>query len=373
MAGIYIHTPFCRSRCTYCGFYSTTRLELRQSYVEAVCKEMLSRADTVCQEGELIETVYLGGGTPSQLSVTQLQQLFSTLHQTFPVAAHAEVTMECNPEDVTDELAAALPALGINRVSMGAQTFSDQRLQFLHRRHSAAQVSKAVQRLRRVGISNISIDLMYGFPEETLDNWQHDIDAALDLNVEHLSAYALSYEEGTPLYRQLQQGRFCETDEELERNMYYLLIDRLTEAGYMHYELSNFAKPGFRSRHNTGYWTYRPYIGLGAAAHSFDGNRRSWNPDNLLLYIEGISNGTLQPAFEDLDPDTRYNDQIVTALRTREGLSLSKLSAGHRTHLLKSARPYLSDGLVTIDDDRLHLTRSGLFVSDMIMSDLMLV
>lgn len=372
MAGIYIHTPFCRSRCTYCGFYSTTHMELRQRYVEAVCKEMQSKVNPL-KEGEQIETIYLGGGTPSQLYVAQLHQLFSALYQTFPVAAHAEVTMECNPEDVTAELAAALPALGINRVSMGAQTFNDQRLQFLHRRHSAAQVSKAVLQLRRVGISNISVDLMYGFPEETLADWQRDIDSALALNVEHLSAYALSYEEGTPLYRQLQQGLFSEIDEELDRSMYYLLIDRLTGAGYMHYELSNFAKPGFHSRHNTGYWTDRPYIGLGAAAHSFDGSRRSWNPDDLSLYIKGVSDGTLQPAYEELDPDTRYNDHIVTALRTREGLPLSKLSDRYRTHLLKSARPYLSDGLVAIDNDHLHLTRSGLFVSDMIMSGLMLV
>lgn len=373
MAGIYIHTPFCRSRCIYCGFYSTTRMELRQSYVEAVCKEMQLRKTDISEEGEPVETIYLGGGTPSLLSVAQLHQLFSTLYQTFPITAHAEVTMECNPEDVTDELATALPGLGINRVSMGAQTFSDARLQFLHRRHSAAQVAKAVLRLRQAGICNISVDLMYGFPEETLDDWQRDIDSALALNVEHLSAYALSYEEGTPLYRQLQQGHLSETDEELERSMYYLLIDRLTEAGYVHYELSNFAKPGGHSRHNMGYWTDRPYIGLGAAAHSFNGNRRSWNPDDLLLYIKGVSSGTLQPAFEYLDPDTRYNDHIVTALRTREGLPLNKLSDRHRAHLLKSARPYLSDGLVAIDNGHLHLTRSGLFVSDMIMSDLMLV
>ena len=418
MAGIYIHIPFCRSRCIYCGFYSTTALELRQRYVDALCREMELRSEwrevrgeSIDSTAEMIRTIYLGGGTPSQLTADQLRQLFIYINKVYSLPSHLspptthlspltpEITIEVNPDDVTVEFAAVLQQLPINRVSMGVQTFDDQRLQFLHRRHTARQAIEAIDRLRAAGIRNLSIDLMYGFPNETLANLEADIDAALALNVEHLSAYCLMVEEGTPLHKMFTVDGLQFTDvypdEELERQMYYTLIDRLEAAGYEHYEISNFAKTPpptggargghspFRSRHNSSYWNGTPYIGLGAAAHSYDGRSRSWNVADINAYIKGMEQG--QRIFEEelLDDDTRYNDTITVALRTKEGIDLSLLSDKHRDYCMKNAHRYLDDGLLELDKTvvedinspttHLHLTRRGLFVSDMVMSDLMMV
>jgi len=364
MTGIYIHIPFCASRCIYCAFYSTTSLDLRQRYVDAVCDEMSMRA-----AHNNITTIYLGGGTPSQLSMTQLQQIFDALYKYNKVAADAEVTIEVNPDDVSVELAAVLQQLPVNRVSMGAQTFDDDRLHFLRRRHTAQQVIEAVTRLRQADIQNISVDLMYGFPGETLEDWKRDIDAALELQVEHLSAYCLSIEEGTPLH----QMNMKSSDEEVERQMYYTLIDRLEAAGFEHYEISNFARPGFRSQHNSAYWTGVPYIGLGAAAHSFDGHTRSWNVADIRQYIDAIERGERLFDSEVIEGDTAYNDLLTVSLRTREGLDLSRLSPRHRDYCLKAAQSYINDGLLIINDEHLALTRHALFVSDMVICNLMLV
>ena len=391
MAGLYIHIPFCRSRCIYCGFYSTTALDLRQRYVEALCKEMALRPS----DEQEIETIYLGGGTPSQLTIPQLHQIFESLYIYNKVSPDAEVTIEMNPDDVTETFADGLCWLPVNRVSMGAQTFDDERLKWLHRRHTSRQVAEALERLRDNGIQNISIDLMYGFPGETLDDWQADITAALSLNAEHLSAYCLMIEEGTPLARIMGTDP-CDSsaaeimgsvpvilDEEMERSMYELLIDRLEAAGYEHYEISNFAQlptplrggvSPFRSRHNSSYWNDTPYIGLGAAAHSYDGHTRSWNIADLRQYIEGIESGKRLFDAETIEGDTRYNDRLTVALRTREGLDLSTLSDRHRDYAIKNARRFLNDGLLHITPaNHLALTRRGLFVSDMIISELMLV
>ena len=381
MAGLYIHIPFCKSRCIYCGFYSTTNSELRQRYVDAVCKQMqLSH-----QDGEnlgKIETIYLGGGTPSQLTERQLQQLFIYINKVYGMEHVREVTMECNPDDLSQEYVTALSRLPINRISMGVQTFDNNRLRFLHRRHNAEQIPIAIERLRNAGIRNISIDLMYGFPNETPDDWLRDINQALNLDVEHLSAYCLMYEEGTPLYKMINENeelniknpQYIPIDEETELQMYSSLIDCLTMAGYEHYEISNFAKPGYRSRHNSSYWNQTPYTGLGAAAHSYNGyDHRRWNIDNIRQYMEGIENG--KPAFDEevLDDDTRYNDRVMTALRTCEGLDLSALSPIHRDYCLQQAQRFLADGTLSLQLDRLRLTRKGLFVSNMIMSELMKV
>ena len=388
MAGIYIHIPFCRSRCIYCGFYSTTALDLRQRYVDALCREMEIRSQRSEVRGERIETIYLGGGTPSQLTFDQLRQLFIYINKVYPLTPDSsplppEITIEMNPDDVTGEFAAALKQLPINRVSMGIQTFNDQRLRFLRRRHTAQQAIDAVERLRAAGIRNISIDLMYGFPGETLADWEADIDAALALNVEHLSAYCLMIEEGTPLHKMFTDDGLQYTDdypdEEMERQMYEVLIDRLEAAGYEHYEISNFARPGFRSRHNSNYWNGTPYIGLGAAAHSYDIRSRSWNVADIRQYIEGMERGERIFEEELLDDDTRYNDIVTVALRTKEGIDLNALSEKHREYCMKNARRYLNDGLLELSTIRgaesptLHITRRGLFVSDMVMSDLMMV
>lgn len=374
MIGIYIHIPFCRSRCIYCGFYSTTSLELRQRYVETVVKEIGIRSQ---ETG--VRSIYLGGGTPSQLTIPQLQQIFDAIYIYNKVEKDAEVTIEVNPDDVTETFAEGLATLPVNRVSMGAQTFDDVRLKFLHRRHTSSQVRKAVSLLRSAGISNISVDLMYGFPNETISDWEGDIDAAIALDVEHLSAYCLTIEEGTELWRWLSQKKgnpSCEIlpDEELERAMYEMLIDKSEAAGFEHYEISNFAKPGFYSRHNSSYWDGTPYLGIGAAAHSYDGNTRSWNIADIHQYIEGMENGKRIFESETLDADTRYNDMVTVALRTRDGLDLKRLSEDYRDYCLRNAQRFLDDGQLQVTQAQtLTLTRKGLFVSDMIMSELMKV
>ncbi len=377
MAGIYIHIPFCKSRCIYCGFYSTTALELRQRYVDAVCKEA---HPLPLPKGGEIDTIYIGGGTPSQLSIAQLEQILAPLIPPkgggLPSPSGRgrgrgfEVTMECNPDDVTVQYAAALPQLGINRVSMGAQTFNDERLRFLNRRHTAAQVQQAVQRLRDAGINNISIDLMYGFPNETLTDWERDIDTALALDVEHISSYCLMYEEGTPLYERMRNE---ECDEETERQMYELLMDKLEAAGYEHYEISNWSR-SHRSKHNSNYWKDVPYIGIGAAAHSYDGHRRWWNVADLREYIRRIEKGESPVEGSELiEGWTRYNDRVTVALRTCEGLDLTTLTDEQRDYCMKNARRFMDDGLLQEKAHHLALTRKGLFVSDMVMSELMKV
>ena len=330
-----------------------------------------------CANAHNINTIYIGGGTPSQLTIEQLRQIFDALNIYNRYSLTSEITIEVNPDDVTDEFAEGLRTLPINRVSMGAQTFDDERLRWLHRRHTATQVAEAVERLRAVGIRNISVDLMYGFPGETLADWERDIDAALALNVEHLSAYCLSIEEGTPLHKMFTVDSLQFTDdypsEELEREMYELLIDKLGTAGYEHYEISNFARPGFRSRHNSSYWTGIPYLGLGAAAHSFDGHTRSWNVADIHQYIEGIEQGKRRFESETIAGDTYYNDRVTVAMRTREGLDLSQLSEEHRDYCKRNARRFVDDGLVRFNGSHLVFTRKGLFVSDMVLAELMKV
>lgn len=366
MAGIYIHIPFCKTRCIYCGFYSTTYNDIQSRYVDAVLKELELRSDYI---NEPIETIYLGGGTPSQLHFDLIEQLISNLTSRADVARHCkEITIECNPDDVNDELAALFRRLGVNRISMGVQTFSDERLRFIRRRHTAEQAHKAVDTLRKAGIKNISIDLMFGFPDETMDEWIGDIDTAISLGVEHISAYSLMYEEGTPLFSMLERGEIKEIDEELSRRMYYALIDRLTASGYFQYEISNFAREDFRSRHNSSYWRAVPYIGLGAGAHSYDGHSRQWNIDNIYTYIYKVENGTIPYEREELDAVTRYNDMITTALRTREGIEIKE--GGFYDYMMSSAKKLVSEGLLAVDNGHLHLTRKGLYVSDDIMAEL---
>lgn len=374
MAGLYIHIPFCASRCIYCGFYSTTRLDLRQQYVDALIRELVEVGKSKMLKDDSISTVYLGGGTPSQLTIPQLRQLFDAIYIYNKVESGAEVTIEMNPDDVSVPYADTLRQLGINRVSMGAQTFDDERLRWLNRRHTVAQVGQAVTILRAAGIRNISIDLMYGFPDETIDDFVRDIDEAIKLDVEHISAYCLMIEEGTELYRRYGDKRVREYDdskEETERKMYELLIDKLTAAGYEHYEISNFARPGFRSRHNSSYWTGVPYIGLGAAAHSFDGHLRSWNVSDIRQYIAAVNRDERLNEEEVLSATDFYNERVMLGLRTCEGVDLSALSDDERNYCIQEAQPFLSDDILLLTDNRLVLTRKGLFVSDYVISSLM--
>ena len=374
MAGIYIHIPFCKSRCIYCGFYSTTMLSLRHKYVKAVCREMELRH---CYVDEAVETVYLGGGTPSLLGASELDMLFQYIYKVFKVSDDAEITMECNPDDINENFTDMLARTPVNRVSLGVQTFSDERLKLLRRRHDTAEVTKAVDQLRRCGIGNISIDLMFGFPGETLDDWTADINKALELNVEHISAYSLMYEEGTKLFDMLEREQIHEIDDELSLKMYDELTARLTLNGYEHYEISNFARRGYRSRHNGNYWRQVPYIGLGAAAHSFDLKSRQWNVADVASYIEGIDMGEVRAEREALTPETTFNDIITTALRTREGVDMEyierHLGKRYKDFLTANSARYVSEGLIETDGSHVRLTHKGIYISDMIMSELMMV
>lgn len=371
--GIYVHIPFCKSRCVYCGFYSTTHAELCQRYTKALLHEMeLRRSVEASLSHYNTDTVYLGGGTPSVLDLSDMELIFHKINAVFP-GNMREVTVEMNPDDVTPQYVSALKSFGVNRISMGVQSFDDNRLRFLRRRHSASQAIKAYNIIRQAGIGNISIDLMFGFPKENIGDWQNDIKTALSLDPNHISAYCLMYEEGTPLHKMLEAGKVKQIDEETYVAMYTELIDQLTSHGYEHYEISNFAKHGYRSIHNSSYWHDVPYLGFGASAHSYNGKRRLWNIDNLQEYIMSVEQGVLPAEYEDIDADTHYNDLVTTALRTCEGLDLSMLPNEYKEYALKSASYSLSNNNIELCDNHLRLTRKGLFVSDLIMSDLIKV
>lgn len=395
MCGLYVHIPFCKSRCAYCAFYSSTLLHLADQYVDALCKELRLRGH------HNWSTVYIGGGTPSCLSHNQLKRLF----QHIDCSSAAEVTIECNPDDVSPDFAQLLATLPVNRVSMGIQTFNNQLLQFLHRRHNAQQARHAVSLLRQAGIRNISVDLIYGFPNQSLSQWQDDVCQALQLNVEHISAYCLSIEPETPLWTLLQNGTIPNPDEDAQRDMYYYLCQQLDNANFVHYELSNFCQPNHRAIHNSSYWTGAPYIGIGAAAHSLlladDAQRflklqsyshpdvtkhspksnansrpdktapvsqpniadktapvrqqnianatapiRQWNIADVNAYINSVNSGAIPAEGEILSPAEQYNDMVMLSLRTREGLNLTQLKSlfGPKAlhYCLNAAQPFLN-------------------------------
>ena len=373
MAGIYIHIPFCKRRCIYCDFFSTTQSEKKADYVHALVRELEMRKDYL--DNEEIETIYLGGGTPSQLSQEELEEIFTYIYKVYKVTLDAEITLEANPDDLTPEYVSMLRKLPINRISMGIQTFQEETLKLLHRRHTAQQAIEAFKRCREAGFKNISIDLMYGLPGETLETWEQDLQQAIALHPEHISAYHLIYEEGTALWNLREQNKVEEAEEELSLTLFKTLIERLTKAGYQHYEISNFCLPGLHSRHNSSYWTGKKYLGCGPSAHSFDGISRQWNVSSLEKYLEGIRMGQLVFEIENLDLYTRYNDFVITSIRTCWGMCLSQLRATYGETLynycLQMAKPHIRQGVLEIKEDTLKLTSEGIFISDGIMSDLL--
>jgi oxygen-independent coproporphyrinogen-3 oxidase len=348
--------------------------------MEALCREMEMRSGNAMFRN--LSTVYLGGGTPSQLTIKQLGEIFARIGELFVVDEDAEITMECNPDDVTPAFADALRDLPVNRVSLGVQTFNTERLVFLKRRHMASQVLHAIERLRQARIENISIDLMFGFPGQTFDEWREDIDKTISLQVEHISAYSLMYEENTPIYnireKQIADGLVDQDKEdELSAKMYEMLMERLEQAGYEHYEISNFAMKhtngSYRSRHNSSYWQGVPYLGIGAAAHSYDIDSRQWNVADIHQYIQAIHQGEVPAEREILTDDMRYNDMITTALRTKEGIALNHLQKEYQDFLLRQSQKYIAQGLMNLCDNSISLSKIGLFVCDSIMSDLIFV
>lgn len=375
MAGIYLHIPFCKRRCIYCDFYSTTQSEKKTAYVAALCRELDQRKDYL--QGERIETIYLGGGTPSQLEDKDFEQIFQTLHRLYNISPKAEITIEANPDDLTDEYVNMLRTFPFNRLSMGIQTFQENILRLLHRRHTAQQAVEAFERCRKAGFTNISIDLMYGLPGETLQTWEADLRQAVSMKPEHISAYHLIYEEGTVLWKLREQHRVEEADEDLSVSLFTQLIHKLKDYGYQHYEISNFCLPGMYSRHNSSYWTGKKYLGCGPSAHSYNGISRQWNVSSLDRYIEQVNNGETYFEVEELDLYTRYNDFVITTIRTMWGMQLDVLKEQFGTKLynycLRMAQPHLSQGTLELSNGVLKLTEKGVFISDGIMSDMLWV
>ncbi|MBQ9286722.1 MAG: coproporphyrinogen III oxidase family protein [Bacteroidaceae bacterium] len=440
MAGIYVHIPFCQSRCAYCDFFSTTRVAERDAYVHALCREIEARRDEQTGEGKASETsigtIYFGGGTPSTLSSEQIGRILDCICSNYHVDPDAEVTLEMNPDDCSfstppltspawagacrgseDSLSSggheggSLPAVfhpeggagrrAVNRVSLGIQTFDDDLLRLIRRRHDARGAVEAVRRLQGLGINNISIDLIYGLPGQTLEQWQRDLDIAFSLGIQHLSAYSLSYEHGTALSRWREEGRISEAPDDLSVAMYERLCQQAREAGFEHYEISNFALAGFRSRHNSSYWCGSPYLGCGPGAHSFDGQRiRRANSPDLDLYLRlwsgaseasqmpcqsvapgkagrsGCSGGTDQSVTVEILSDAElYDEAVMCGLRTSLGVSLDDISQrfGRESldYLLRMARPHIQASRLVAADGRLRLSEKALMISDDIMSDLM--
>ena len=377
MAGIYIHVPFCESRCAYCDFYSTTLLRHRSAYVDTVCRELQLRLGEL--QGAPIETIYFGGGTPSTLRIEELSSILTSLRN-FQLSTFnfqlAEITLEANPDDLTEEYVQGLRSLPFNRVSIGIQSFHDRTLKLVGRRHTAQEAIDAVHRCQRMGLTNISIDLMYGLPGETLEDWTYSLEQAIALRVPHISAYHLTYEEGTRLWRMKEQGVVSPIDEEQSIGAFELLREKLLAAGYEHYEISNFALPGYHSRHNSSYWKGIPYIGLGPGAHSYDGSNRRWNLSSLADYIATPPGEDVPHEVEHLSTEERYDERIITELRTARGIDLTGLLADfgerYHAHCLRCATPYIHRGqLVRTADNHLRLTPESIFISDAVMRDLL--
>ncbi len=364
MAGLYVHIPFCKKRCLYCDFYSTTLLGRQEEYVAALCKEIKARKD---EAGEPIRTIYIGGGTPSTLKAEDIARLL----QTIGTQGAEEITMELNPGDAMEEYLRRIREAGVNRLSMGVQSFQDELLRFIGRRHNAQQAIDAVHMAQKAGFENISIDLMYALPGQTMAQWKADIETALGLGVQHISSYGLMYEDGTALTQMRDRGEIEPIDEETENAMYDYLCERLKEAGVEHYEVSNFALPGYEAKHNSSYWDGTPYIGVGAGAHSYIGNVRSWNPDDIEAYMAGIERGDLVRESETLSEKDLYNERIMLGLRTKKGILVSDVDVRNANEMVTRMRGK-NPLLRVTEDGRLVATQKGIHVLNRIIEELMI-
>lgn len=345
---LYVHIPFCHSKCAYCDFYSTPRREWMEAFVEAAVNEWKLRSAGLA---EAVDTLYLGGGTPSSLPMTLLEKFLQGIN--IDHTALREATIEANPEDVTKEWVTFIRKnTPFRRVSMGIQSFADDELKLIGRRHDSRRAIEAVGTLREGGIDNISCDLIYGLPSQDMESWKRSLSTLIDLHPEHISAYLLSYEPGTRLNAMLQSGKVSEADDNLVEAMYDHLCDATAKAGYRHYEISNFALPGREAIHNSSYWDGSPYIGLGPGAHSWDGHVRSFNPSDLKSYIS--KNGMETGIIEEEDSDNLFNDMLITRLRTARGISLKEISEkfGEKTaaEFRSQAKPLTERKLLEIND-----------------------
>lgn len=376
MAGVYIHIPFCRQACHYCNFHFATSLRYKDDLVAAIVKEAALQKDYL--EGEMVETIYFGGGTPSLLPSADILLILEEIKKLFPVSTAPEVTLEANPDDITEEKLQAWQQAGINRLSIGVQSFFEEDLRWMNRAHTAGQALESIQLATRY-FENITIDLIYGTPGLTHERWKENVNLALRLKVPHLSCYALTVEPKTPLDKLIRQKEYAGTNPDIQSEQFLLLMQWLEEAGFEHYEISNFARPGWRSRHNASYWaadstrTGKSYLGLGPSAHSYNGRERQWNVANNQAYIQSIGKGQVPFEKEVLTPVQQLNEYIMTSLRTSEGLNLLLLKNRFQLdeqEILRKAQRFIHAGEMEKSGEVLVLTRNGKLLADGIAADL---
>lgn len=371
MAGIYLHIPFCKKACHYCNFHFSTTHHRLPEMVRAIGKEASLRKDYL---NETVETIYWGGGTPSLLNIEHIQQLLQQLQEQYTVHSEAEITLETNPDDIRPEKLAAWRGAGINRLSIGIQSFAEQDLQWMNRAHTAAQSLRSIQQAREAGFTNITIDLIYGTPGLTDEQWEKNIETALALQIPHLSCYALTVEPKTALAGMIRKQLVTDVDPEQQARQFALLTQKTAQAGMEQYEISNFAQPGFRSRHNSSYWQGKPYLGLGPSAHSYNGFSRQWNIANNSLYLAALEKGEIPFEQEILTETQQLNEYIMTGLRTMEGISLNRITSqwgsSKAMAIQKAAEKYIAKGKVRFDGDTLQLEEAGKFFADGIAADL---
>lgn len=371
MAGIYIHIPFCKKACHYCNFHFSTQLRSLPDMVRAIGREAVLRKDYL---QERVDSVYFGGGTPSLLAEKDLQELMGLLHQHFSISPFAEITLEANPDDVHNQQLASWKQAGINRLSMGIQSFFEEDLRWMNRAHTATEALEGIKRAQEAGFANITIDLIYGTPGLSDDRWQQNLQTATDLHVPHLSCYALTVEPKTALEKKISKGEQTDVDPSQQAVHFHMLMNHMAQQGYEHYEISNFAKPGFRAQHNSSYWQGVPYLGLGPSAHSFNGKSRQWNIANNALYLTSLRKDEIPAEMETLTTIQQLNEYIMTSLRTLEGCSLQRIKAQWGQAVAKDiwidAQVYVKDGLMTDRAETLVLTPQGRFLADGIAADL---
>ncbi|CAM3314194.1 Oxygen-independent coproporphyrinogen-III oxidase-like protein YqeR [Aequorivita lipolytica] len=371
--GLYIHIPFCKQACHYCDFHFSTSLKKKDELVNALCRELMLRKDQL--KGE-VETIYFGGGTPSLLSSEELQQIFETIYKNYKVSQNPEITLEANPDDLSNLQIHKFTNSRINRLSIGVQSFFEEDLKLMNRAHNASEALECIVEAKKY-FENISIDLIYGIPGMSNERWKENLEIALKLDVPHLSCYALTVEPKTALKKFIEKGIVPPVDEEVAQQHYEILLAETEKAGLENYEFSNFGKAGSHSRNNTAYWEGKPYLGIGPSAHSYDGNSRSWNVANNTKYIKSIEAGTLPSEAEILSKKDRYNEYIMTGLRTKRGVSLDKVEKEfgklYAEYLLKQAESNLQNHLLILEDQTLKISKKGKFLSDGIAADLFLV
>lgn len=375
MSGIYIHIPFCKQACHYCDFHFSTSMKKKDEMVLALAKELQLRKDEFQFDAEFpcIETIYFGGGTPSVLTVKEIQLLIDTVRQNYSVSQNPEITLEANPDDLSEENLTAFAAIGINRLSIGIQSFFEEDLKLMHRAHDSAQAKKCLELATRY-FDNISLDLIYGIPGMTNERWRQNIETALSFGIPHISSYALTVEPKTALNKLIQTGKVAEPKDEVAQEHFMILVETLEAKGFLHYELSNFGKENYFSRNNSAYWLGKKYLGIGPSAHSYDGVSRSWNIANNALYLKAIQKGELPREVELLSQEDRYNEYIMTGLRTIWGVSLVRIEQefgpDYLNYLKQQSQKFIHDGLLIITDGILKPTLKGKFLTDGIASDL---